>query len=55
MEWHLQFHQTGKKFKVQTSAGEVMVSIYWVSEGILLVEFLEVPQPILSEMCRHLS
>jgi len=30
-----------EKFKVQTSAGDVMVSIFWDSEGILLVGFLK--------------
>jgi hypothetical protein len=30
-----------KKFKVQTSAGKVMVSVFWDSERITLVEFLE--------------
>jgi hypothetical protein len=29
------------KFKVQTSAGKVMASIFWSIEGSLLVEFLE--------------
>jgi hypothetical protein len=30
-----------KKFKVQTSAGKVMASVFWVIEGILLAEFLK--------------
>jgi hypothetical protein len=34
-------HHGQKKFKVQTSAGKVMASVFWDSEGILLVEFLE--------------
>jgi hypothetical protein len=29
------------KFKVQTSAGKVMASVFWDSEGILLVGFLK--------------
>jgi hypothetical protein len=30
-----------KRFKVQTSAGEVMAVIFWDSERILLVELLK--------------
>lgn len=37
MEWH---HRK-KHFKVQTSAGEVMASIFWDGEGILLVQSLD--------------
>jgi hypothetical protein len=46
---------TQEKFKVQTSAGKVMASIFWDSEGILLVEFLDRGATINSEryVCRH--
>jgi len=33
--------QARKKFKVQTSASKVMVSVFWDSERITFVEFLE--------------
>jgi hypothetical protein len=29
------------KFKVQTSAGKLVASVFWDSEGILSVEFLK--------------
>jgi hypothetical protein len=41
MELHHQSSPRKKKFKVQTSAGNVMASLFWDSEGILLVEILE--------------
>jgi histone-lysine N-methyltransferase SETMAR len=41
IEWHHQSSPRKKKFKVQTSAGKVMASIVWESEGNLLVEFLD--------------
>jgi hypothetical protein len=41
------------KFRVQTSAGKVMASVFWDSEGILLVEFLKRGAIIQSNMCRH--
>jgi len=31
----------GKKWKVQTAVCQVMVSVLWDSEGILLLEFLK--------------
>jgi hypothetical protein len=52
MEWHHQSSPCKKKFKMQTSVGKVIASIFWDSEEILLVEFLEVPQSIPSDMCR---
>jgi hypothetical protein len=30
------------KFKVQTFAGKVMASVFWNSEGVLLVELLKI-------------
>jgi len=38
-----------EKFKVETSAGEVMASTFWDSEGIFLVEFLKICATINSE------
>ena len=41
------------KFKVQTSVGDFMVSIFWNSEGILFVGFLKRGAAIQSDMCRY--
>jgi uncharacterized membrane protein len=38
-----------KKFKVQNSAGKVMATVFWDSEGILLVQFLKTGATINSE------
>jgi hypothetical protein len=39
-----------EKFKAQTSAGDVMVSVLWDIEGILLVGFLKRGATIQSDM-----
>jgi hypothetical protein len=49
MEWHHRSSPHKKKFKVQTSAGKIMASVFWDSEGTLLVEFLERGATINSE------
>jgi hypothetical protein len=41
MEWHHQSLPCTKEFKLQTSASKVTAWIFWDSEEILLVEFLE--------------
>jgi hypothetical protein len=41
VERHDQPSPRKKNFKVQTSAGKVMAGVFWESEGMLLVEFLE--------------
>jgi hypothetical protein len=55
MEWHHQSLPCKKKFKVQTSMGKVMASIFWDSKGILLVEFLERGTTINSEQYTHIK
>jgi hypothetical protein len=42
-----------KKFNVQTSVGDVMVSIFWDNEGILFVGFLKGDATVQSDMYRH--
>jgi hypothetical protein len=37
------------KFEVQTSAGKVMASVFWVIEGVLLAEFFKRGATINSE------
>lgn len=42
------------KLKEKTTADKVLASIFWGSEGILLMELLrEMPQSIQSNMCRY--
>jgi hypothetical protein len=43
------------KFKVQITAGKVTVSIFWDSEGMLLMEFLKRGATINSEPCVQTS
>jgi hypothetical protein len=49
VEWQHQPSLARKKFKVQVSVGEVMGSVFWDSEGILLVELLERCATFISE------
>jgi len=39
------------KFKVQTSVGKIMDSVFWNSEGILLANFVKRSATINSEQC----
>ncbi|XP_046976424.1 histone-lysine N-methyltransferase SETMAR-like [Vanessa cardui] len=41
MTWKRASLPTPKKFKVSSSAGKVMVSVFWDAEGIIMVESLE--------------
>jgi len=49
VEWQHQPSPCKKKFKVQASAGKVMGSVFWDSEGVLLVELLERGATVISE------
>jgi hypothetical protein len=40
MQWKHKGSPPPKKFKVQHSAGKVMATVFWDSEGILLIEYL---------------
>lgn len=40
MQWKHKDSPPPKKFKVQKSAGKVMATIFWDSEGILLIDYL---------------
>jgi len=42
-------HPTSKKFRVQKSAGNVLVSIFWDQDGILLIDYLPKGQTINAE------
>lgn len=41
MEWHHKDSPRKKKFKSAPSAGKVMASVFWDSEGVLLVDIME--------------
>lgn len=41
MEWHHTNSPRKKKFKSAPSAGKVMASVFWDSEGVLLVDIME--------------
>lgn len=41
MSWKRASSPTPKKFKVSSSAGKVMASVFWDAEGIIMVEYLE--------------
>jgi histone-lysine N-methyltransferase SETMAR len=40
MQWKHKGSPSPKKFKVQHSAGKVMATVFWDSEGILLIDYL---------------
>ena len=40
MEWHHPTSPCLKKFKFQQSAGKVMVTVFWDSVGVILVDFM---------------
>lgn len=41
MTWKRASSPTPKKFKVSSSAGKVMASVFWDAKGIIMVEYLE--------------
>jgi hypothetical protein len=41
MEWKLPGSPVKKKFKSQTSAGKVMLTIFWDSQEIILEHYME--------------
>ena len=40
MEWQHPASPCSKKFKSQQSAGKVMVTVFWDSVGVILVDFM---------------
>jgi histone-lysine N-methyltransferase SETMAR len=40
MQWHHLGSPSPKKFKLSPSAGKVMISVFWDSRGVLLLDFL---------------
>lgn len=41
MTWKRASSPTPKKFKVASSAGKVMASVFWDAEGVIMIEYLE--------------
>ncbi|XP_063362897.1 histone-lysine N-methyltransferase SETMAR-like [Cydia amplana] len=41
MTWKRASFPTPKKFKVASSAGKVMASVFWDAEGVIMIEYLE--------------
>jgi len=49
MEWRHSGSPRHKKFRVQKSAGKVLASIFWVQDGILLIDYFPKDQTINAE------
>jgi len=49
MEWRHSGLPSPKKFRLQTSAGKVLASIFWDQDGILLIYYLPKDQTIDTE------
>ena len=49
MEWKHPGSPTPKKARRSTSAGKVMASVFWDSEGILMIDYLEKGETLTSE------
>jgi len=49
MEWRHSGSPSSKKFRVQKSAGKVLVSIFWDQDGILPIDYLPKGQTINAE------
>jgi hypothetical protein len=50
LEWHHPTSPRKKKFKATPSAGEVMVTIFWDAEGLILVDIMSCDQSISSDL-----
>jgi len=46
LEWLHSDSPRPKKFRVQKSAGKILVSIFWYQDGILLIDYLTKGQTI---------
>ena len=57
MQWKRKGSPTPKKFHVQQSAGKIVASVFWDSEGVLLFEFMPYKTPMLpkSWLCARIS
>ena len=54
MEWRHSGSPRPKKFRVQKSAGKVLVSIFWDQDGNLLIDYLPKGQTISAEYYSYL-
>ena len=50
MEWRHPTSPRPKKFKFQQSAGKVMVTVFWDSVGVILVDFISKGATIISDV-----
>ena len=50
MEWRHPTSSRAKKFKAQNSAGKIMATVFWDSQGVILVNFLPKGVTINSEV-----
>ena len=50
MEWRHPTSPRTKKFKAQNSAGKIMATVFWDSQGVILVDFLPKGETINSEV-----
>lgn len=41
MQWHKKVTPPPKKFKVSESVGKIMATVFWDTEGILLIDYKE--------------
>ena len=53
MEWRHSTSSRSKKFKSQQSAGKVMVTVFWDSVGVILVDFMSKGATINSDVYIH--
>jgi len=54
MEWRHSASSRPKKFRVQNSAGNVLVSTFWDQDGILIIDYLPKGQTINAEYYSYL-
>ena len=54
MQWKYTFSPPPKKAKVVSSAGKVMVSVFWDAKGVVFVDYLEKGQTINGEYYSNL-
>ena len=50
MEWHHPNSPRTKKFKAQKFAGKIMATVFWDSQGVILVDFFSKGETTNSEV-----
>lgn len=54
MQWHVKGSSHPKKFKVTPSAGKIMATIFWDSQGILLIDYMNKGNTVTGEYYANL-